>query len=292
MHHEQFDRATWQAAHPDAVLTTAQRQAVYATVPSVPAGEVEAVYLPLAERIRPHIATQSAPFLIGVTGSVASGKSIAARLLEVVLTVWANIPKVQVLNTDGFIYPTATLEARGVMHRKGFPESYDSGAFFNLIQDARAGQACEAPLYSHQTYDRLPHTLFIHQPDVLIVEGVNVLQSNPEHPEGIRPFLDLSIYVDAHEDALFGWFMHRFRHLLESARHDPSAYLHPLTALPKAKAEARAAQVWTSVNLPNLRQHIQPTRRFAHLVFEKSDTHRVQTFSACTDCPWHLHMHG
>lgn len=261
-----------------------------AIAPALPDGEVEAVYLPLAALIRAQLGQQAPPFLIGIAGSVAAGKSTVAQLLRGLLTVWGRVPTVQVLSTDGFIYPTAVLQARRLMHRKGFPESYDTTTFFNLIRGVRAGEAHEAPLYSHQTYDRLPETLPIHRPDVLIVEGVNVLQATPEQADGVRPFLDLSLYVDASEDDLFAWFMQRFQRLLEAARRDPLAYLHPLTTLPPAEAEARATHIWNTINLPNLRQHIRPTRAAAHLVLEKSSTHRVHRVALHTRSLGHLNV--
>jgi len=292
MPYQRYDRAAWHAACPDAVLTPVQRHQIYALAPGLPDGEVEAVYLPLAALIKTQLAQRASPFLIGIAGGVAAGKSTVAQLLQGLLTVWGGVPTVQVLSTDGFIYPTAALEARGLMHRKGFPESYDTTTFFTLIRGVQAGEAHEAPLYSHQTYDRLRETLPIHRPDVLIVEGINVLQAMPEQAEGVRPFLDLSLYVDASEHDLFTWFMQRFRRLLEAARNNRSAYLYPLTALPTADAEARAAHIWDTVNLPNLRRHIQPTRTFAHLILEKSSSHVVRTLALAINAPWHLHVHG
>ncbi|MEM6647700.1 MAG: type I pantothenate kinase [Bacteroidota bacterium] len=292
MPHQRYDRTAWHTLQPDAVLTPAQRQAVYAVAPEVPSGDVEAVYLPLAALVEPHIARQSRTFIIGIAGGVSAGKTTVARILQALLTVWAGVPTVQILSTDGFIHPTATLEARGLMHRKGFPESYDTAAFFDVIQAVHAGEACEAPIYSHATYDRLPDArLAIDGPDVLIVEGINVLQATPEQANGIRPFLDLSIYVDASEEALFTWFMHRFRRLLAAARHNPAGYLYPFTTLSEADADARAAHVWATVNLPNLRAHIQPTRAVAELIIKKSAAHRVHTCSVRTNGPWHLYVH-
>ncbi|GAB5520513.1 MAG: type I pantothenate kinase [Rhodothermales bacterium] len=281
MAHRHYDRTAWRATQPDAPpLSPAQQAQLYAVAPGLPDGEIEAIYVPLTARLQHLIEGQPRPFMIGIAGSVAAGKSTVARLLQVLLIEWAGLPTVQIVSTDGFLYPTATLEARGLMHRKGFPESYDAALLLHTLQGVRAGEYHEAPIYSHRTYDRLPNTTTaIQQPDVLIVEGINVLQPLPEHPEGIRPFLDITLYVDAEEDTLFRWFRSRFQALLEAAKDDPSAYLHPFSTMTPTEVKARATHIWTSVNLLNLREHIRPTRQYADLILAKSANHRVTTVS-------------
>src|SRR5690554_1249702 len=223
------------------------------------------------------------PYIIGVAGSVAVGKSTTARIVRTLLARWPNHPKVDLITTDGFLYPNKVLEERGLMQRKGFPESFDIKTLIRFLSDVKAGVPhVEAPVYSHFTYDILPgETISVDQPDILIVEGLNVLQ--PWKPaEGDEPqpfvsdFFDFSIYLDADEEAIRRWYIERFLSLRRTSFKDPAAYFHRYSKLSEEEAIKTADAIWTSINLANLHRNVLPTRQRADLILRKGDDHRIR----------------
>lgn len=220
------------------------------------------------------------PFIIGIAGSVAVGKSTAARLLQELLSRWDQTPKVELVTTDGFLYPNAELERRGIMHRKGFPESYDRKKLLQFVSDIKSGQQItKAPVYSHLSYDIVPDEYAtVTTPDVLILEGLNVLQPPSSGQElALSDFFDFTVYIDADIKAIEKWYLSRFHQLWTSAFTDPRSYFHQLTIdLNEEQAMDRAQGFWRTINLPNLRENIQPTRSRATLVMQKGDDHRVE----------------
>lgn len=226
--------------------------------------------------------TQRTPFVIGVAGSVAVGKSTVARLLQELLRRWPETPRVELITTDGFLYPNAELERRGLMQRKGFPESYDRRALLQFLAAVKGGaESVKAPVYSHLTYDIIPDQYIeVHRPDVLIVEGLNVLQparldGTEESALAVNDFFDFSIYIDAATEDIRTWYINRFLELRAVAFADPASYFHRYAALSDAEAEATAARLWGTINAPNLEENIKPTRGRASLVLRKDSNHRI-----------------
>ncbi|MEM6711538.1 MAG: type I pantothenate kinase [Pseudomonadota bacterium] len=263
--------------------------------------EVEAIYLPLSRLLSMYVAAtqelfkatgkflggQSAkvPFVIGVAGSVAVGKSTTSRVLKALLGRWPNTPKVDLITTDGFLLPNAVLEAEGLMQKKGFPESYDVKSLLAFLSDVKAGREhVEAPVYSHLVYDVLQgETVSVHRPDILIVEGLNVLQARQPTPSEadrsvpfVSDFFDFSVYIDADEPILTNWYVQRFMRLRETAFQDPQSYFHRYAKLTDQEAEAVAMHIWNGINLPNLRGNIRPTRARADLILTKGGDHLVE----------------
>lgn len=220
------------------------------------------------------------PFIIGIAGSVAVGKSTAARLLKELMQRWDGTPKVELVTTDGFLYPNAELERRGIMHRKGFPESYDRKKLLQFVSDIKSGKNnTNAPVYSHLSYDIVPEEFAtVTAPDVLILEGLNVLQPPSAGQElALSDFFDFTIYIDADVKAIEKWYLSRFHQLFTSAFTNPKSYFHSLTLeLNEEQAIDRAQRFWREINLPNLRENIEPTRSRATLVMQKGDDHRVE----------------
>ena len=258
--------------------------------------EVAEVYLPLsrllnlyaAEAGSLHRATSGflgerasqTPFIIGVAGSVAVGKSTVARLLRELLTRWPGTPKVELITTDGFLHSNAELERRGLMARKGFPESYDRLALLKFVADIKSGvDVVSAPVYSHLLYDIVPGaTVEVHRPDVLIVEGLNVLQpAGAGQAVALSDYFDFKIYVDADTPNITEWFLNRFYKLRESAFTNPDSYFHRYSEMPVEKALERAKEIWQTINLPNLTENILPTRARATLVLQKGANHAVES---------------
>ncbi|MFY9304926.1 MAG: type I pantothenate kinase [Rhodoluna sp.] len=258
--------------------------------------EVREVYLPLSrflniyvsEYSKLHKATSNflgersakVPFIIGIAGSVAVGKSTVSRLLRELLTRWEGTPKVALITTDGFLYPNHELEKRSLMHRKGFPESYDRMALLNFVADIKSGKEnVQAPIYSHLTYDIVPDKFeTVGSPDVVIIEGLNVLQSpGPDQEVTLSDYFDFKIFVDAETQNISNWFLNRFHELRESAFTNPASYFHRYAEMPLDKALEKAAEIWQSINLPNLTENILPTRSRATLVLKKGDKHAVES---------------
>jgi type I pantothenate kinase len=258
--------------------------------------EVSEVYLPLSRFLNLYVTKHSdihkatsdflgerakpVPFIIGVAGSVAVGKSTVSRLLKELLSRWEGTPKVALVTTDGFLYPNKELEKRSLMDRKGFPESYDRLALIKFVSDVKSGKKeVSAPVYSHLTYDIIPgEEVVVDSPDVLIIEGLNVLQApGPDQDLTLSDFFDFKIFVDAETQNISKWFLNRFHALRESAFTDPESYFHRYAEMPLDKALARATEIWETINLPNLTENILPTRSRATLVLKKGDNHRVES---------------
>ncbi len=226
------------------------------------------------------------PFVIGVAGSVAVGKSTTARVLKALLGRWPEHPRVELVTTDGFLLPNAELERRGLMSRKGFPESYDRRALTRFVADVKAGrERVTAPVYSHLIYDIVPdERLVVRRPDILIVEGLNVLQ--PALPGkdgrtrvGLADYFDFSVYVDARGEDIERWYLNRFRMLRETAFQNPSSYFRKYTEVSQDEALAYARTLWRTINRPNLEQNVAPTRGRATLVLRKGPDHKVRRLS-------------
>ncbi|WP_201518540.1 type I pantothenate kinase [Gulosibacter hominis] len=257
--------------------------------------EVREVYVPLSRLLNLHImnarelhrATSSfvgersarTPFVIGVAGSVAVGKSTVARLLRELLRRWDDTPRVELVTTDGFLYPNAELKRRGIMHRKGFPESYDQRALLRFVTQVKSGMPeVRAPFYSHMVYDIVPDAeIVVHAPDVLIVEGLNVLQPpQPGRALSVSDMFDFSVYVDARTADIERWYIERFLKLQKGAFANPSSYFRRYADLSEADARATAHEIWSTINLPNLEKNVLATRSRARLILRKSADHTVE----------------
>ncbi|MFI0238805.1 type I pantothenate kinase [Streptomyces sp. NPDC016845] len=266
--------------------------------------EVRDIYLPLSRLLNLYVgatdglrsavntflgdtgvkASQSGtPFVIGVAGSVAVGKSTVARLLQALLSRWPEHPRVQRVTTDGFLLPTKELKARGLMARKGFPESYDRRALTRFVADIKAGKdEVTAPVYSHLIYDIVPdQKLTVRRPDILIVEGINVLQPALPGKDGrtrvaLADYFDFSVYVDARAEDIERWYLNRFRKLRATAFQDPSSYFRKYTQVSEEEALDYARTTWRTVNQVNLLENVAPTRGRAGLVIRKGPDHKVQ----------------
>ncbi|WP_353129326.1 type I pantothenate kinase [Parapedobacter pyrenivorans] len=262
--------------------------------------EIEEVYFPLSQLLRIHIDnyrqlhgqtnsffsnhTKHLPFVIGIAGSVAAGKSTTARVLQKVLSLLPGTPKVDLITTDGFLHPNSYLESKGILNRKGFPESYDTRQLLGFLSAIKSGrELVSAPVYSHLAYDILPDELqWVAQPDILIVEGINVLQVNVKGKHRgprvfVSDFFDYSIYVDASPDNLQQWYTQRFEWLRKTAFQNPGSYFHRYADLNEDESPAMAASIWNEINKPNLIKNILPTRFRADLILEKGSHHFVKS---------------
>jgi type I pantothenate kinase len=296
-----FDRDSWRAlaAGSSLPLDAAQLASLASLGDRIDLDEVATVYLPLAGLLRLHVeasrrlwaarseflgdSTAKVPYVIAVAGSVAVGKSTTARLLQTLLTAGPGSPRVDLVTTDGFLLPNADLEARGLLGRKGFPESYDRRALLRFLADVKSGRGqVSAPLYDHQSYDVVPGgRQVVDRPDILVLEGLNVLQAG-RRADGRAPevflsdFFDFSVYVDAAETDLQRWYIERFLALRRTAFANTGAYFHRFAGLTDEQARQTALGIWAAVNGPNLRDNIAPTRSRARLVLQKAADHEVR----------------
>jgi type I pantothenate kinase len=296
-----FSRAEWAAQRADTPMTlqTADIARLRSMHDPLDMTEVAEIYLPLSRLLSLYVAATQGlfraqqgflgtedtkmPYIIGVGGSVAVGKSTTARVLKALLTRWPNVPKVDLITTDGFLYPNAVLEREGLMEKKGFPESYDLPALLRFLSDIKAGRRpVRAPVYSHLVYDVIPNEwIEIDRPDILIVEGLNVLQAGRLPRDGkavpfVSDFFDFSIYLDAEEDVLLSWYVKRFLALRGTSFADPKSYFRRYAKLSDAEAVATATAIWNRINLVNLHENILPTRPRADLVLKKGESHQVE----------------
>lgn len=289
-----FDRNDWRQLRESMpqVLTESEVAELSGVGENIDLDEVAAVYLPLSRlihmRVKAHQGLTRAtekfigsdpghvPFIIGVAGSVAVGKSTTARLLQVLLQRWDSHPRVDLVTTDGFLYSTAELERRQLMSRKGFPESYDQHALLSFVTDVKSGRRnVEAPVYSHISYDIVPdEKQVVSKPDILIVEGLNVLQTGPTLM--VSDLFDFSIYVDARTDDIERWYIDRFLKLRHTAFREPGAHFAKFANFSDDAARDSAREIWQSINLPNLIENILPTRVRASLVMFKGPDHLVE----------------
>ncbi|MFC8716894.1 type I pantothenate kinase [Kitasatospora sp. NPDC057198] len=299
-----LDRAEWSALRERTPLplTAEEVERLRGLGTALDLDEVRDVYLPLSRLLNLYVhATHElrgaigsfldtpdtervrTPFIIGVAGSVAVGKSTTARLLQALLARWPEHPRVELVTTDGFLLPNAELRRRGLMARKGFPESYDRRALMRFVADVKAGKdRVTAPVYSHLVYDIVPgERLVVERPDILIVEGLNVLQPALPGTDGrtrmaVADYFDFSIYVDARTDDIETWYLDRFRKLRQTAFQDPNSYFRRFTEVPEEEAMDYGRQVWRTINRPNLLENVLPTRGRATLVLQKGQDHKVR----------------
>jgi type I pantothenate kinase len=296
-----FSRADWASLREDTPMTLTREEVtrLRSLHDRLDMKEVEDIYLPLSRLLSLYVAatqrlfraqqnflgTEDAkmPYIIGVGGSVAVGKSTTARVLQALLARWPNVPKVDLLTTDGFLYPNCILEREGLMEKKGFPESYDLPALLRFLTDIKAGRRpARAPIYSHLVYDVMPNQwVEIDRPDILIVEGLNVLQTGSPPKDGkaipyVSDFFDFSVYLDADDNDLLHWYVDRFLTLRGTAFRDPKSYFHRYATLSDQEAVETATSIWTRINLLNLHENILPTRQRADLILKKGGSHLVE----------------
>ncbi len=290
-----FDREQWSLLRAQTPLTLSEKEleALRGINDRIDLDEVATIYLPLTRLLNLYVAaTQNLhrvsatflgtmapkmPYVIGIAGSVAVGKSTSARILQALLMRWPEHPRVELITTDGFLYPNAVLEERGLMNRKGFPESYDTKRLLQFVRDVKTGTPeVSAPVYNHVIYDVMAdQEEIVHQPDILIIEGLNVLQVGSDNTEFVSDYFDFSIYIDAREIDIEAWFTERFQTLRKTVFQDPNSFFRRFADLTQEQAVELAHEIWTGINGKNLKENIQPTRARASLVIEKGADHKV-----------------
>jgi type I pantothenate kinase len=290
-----FDREEWADLRAATPLTIRERdlEALRGINEKIDLDEVTAVYLPLTRLLNLYVsATQNlhkvsatflgamapkVPYVIGIAGSVAVGKSTFARILQALLARWPDHPRVDLITTDGFLFPNDVLQDRGIMNRKGFPESYDTKALLQFLRDLKSGASeVRAPVYSHVVYDIVEgDAISIRQPDILILEGLNVLQVGSESNEFVSDYFDFSIYIDAEEQDIETWYVERFQALRETVFRDPNSFFQNYAHLTDEEAVQTARTIWREINGKNLVENIEPTKSRASLLVQKGHDHRV-----------------
>ncbi|MES2905775.1 MAG: type I pantothenate kinase [Pseudomonadota bacterium] len=297
-----FSRGEWSKLRADApmTLTAEEVENLRSLNDRLSIKEVEEIYLPLSRLLWMYVSAaqqlfsvtsrflgaegQKVPYIIGIAGSVAVGKSTTARVLQALLKRWPTTPKVGLITTDGFLHPNSVLETQGLMEKKGFPQSYNISELLRFLTDIKAGKAqVSAPVYSHLIYDIVPDDMqVIDRPDILILEGLNVLQVG-QAPSGgqaipyVSDFFDFSIFIDAQETLLRKWYLERFLALRETAFKDPSSFFHRFAVMPQEEVVKLSEHLWATINGVNLRENILPTRQRAGLILTKGADHFVES---------------
>ena len=299
-----FTREEWARLRADTPMTlkSNELEQLSGIIEELSVDEVEQIYLPLSRLLNLYVAAAQklhsvsseflgrkdtkVPFIIGVAGSVAVGKSTTARVLRALLARWPDHPRVDLMTTDGFLFPNAELQRRGLMERKGFPDSFDTERLLRFLGDVKSGVSrVSAPVYSHFQYDILAgQEVYVEQPDILIIEGLNILQPAEMPKDGgtipfVSDFIDFSIYIDADPAVIEKWYLTRFMRLRSTAFRDPGAYFHKYATLAPDEVRRIALKLWREINLKNLEENILPTRRRAQLILQKGESHRVEVAS-------------
>ena len=291
---EKISRRTWQRLHRDTTvpLTQEELNSIKSLNDKISLKEVLDIYLPLVNLITIYKKASedlafsksiflqeknlSSPFIIGISGSVAVGKSTTSRLLQILLSRRFKWATVEMVTTDGFLYPNKVLEEHGILDRKGFPESYDMELLLDFLDSIKNGEEYQIPVYSHEVYDIVPNQKQVIQPaDFLIVEGINVFQNPQNQRLYVSDYFDLAIYVDADVDNIETWYLERFQTLLKLAEQDPSNYYHRFTKMPYNEVLAIAQDTWKNINLANLEKYIEPTRNRADIILHKGHNHEI-----------------
>lgn len=294
IHFEKISRKTWQNLHRKTTppLTQKELNSIKSFNDKISLQDVTDVYLPLTSLIQIYKrskedlafskgiflqkASKRQPFIIGVSGSVAVGKSTTSRLLQILLSRTFSNATVELVTTDGFLYPNAHLQEQNLLKRKGFPESYNMGLLLDFLDNIKNGKDYQIPVYSHEIYDIVPdEKQYVTAADFVIVEGINVFQNPQNERLYMTDFFDFSIYVDAEVENIETWYLDRFKKLLTLAKEEPTNYYHPFTSQPENKVMEFAQNVWKSINLVNLQDYIEPTRNRAEIILHKTENHEI-----------------
>ncbi|MDO4634810.1 MAG: type I pantothenate kinase [Streptococcus sp.] len=291
---EQVSRQEWQSLHQNTkpLLTVYELENLKSLNDNINIQDVKEIYLPLISLIQIYKISMEnllfskslflkkeclkKPFIIGISGSVAVGKSTISRLLQLLLSRTFKESSVEMVTTDGFLYPNKVLKRQNILNRKGFPESYDMELLLLFLDNMKNGITSHIPIYSHEIYDIIPdHYQTIERPDFLIIEGINVFQNQKNNHLYMTDYFDFSIYIDADENDIEQWYIERFKSLLEIAKSDPNNYYQRFLNLPQKETEAFAKEIWSSINLVNLKEFIEPTRNRADLILHKTKNHKI-----------------